>query len=233
MAGRDGGARLTNHSLSLTHTLFFNFPRPAEGLLDRICDPADAVGRAVRKAATFFVVPNMNPDGSWRGHLRTNAAGVNLNRAWADPVDRDAAPEVYLVKEAMREAGCDFFVDVHGDEAIPAVFAAGCEGVPCFESAGLAPLQDKFSAALRRACPEFSTEVGYGRTPPGKANPAIAKNAVAQEFECLALTLEMPFKDCSYAPDPVTGWCPSRAFHLGRDFLGAVLEVLPELKKNK
>ena len=32
--------------------------------------------------ATFHVVPNMNPDGSVRGHLRTNAAGANLNREW-------------------------------------------------------------------------------------------------------------------------------------------------------
>jgi len=202
----------------------------AEGFLARLLDPADAVGRAARRAATFFVVPNMNPDGSWRGHLRTNAAGANLNREWADPVDREAAPEVFLVKQAMREAGCDFAVDVHGDEAIPAVFAAGCEGVPCFD-ARLDALQTSFSAALKRACPEFSTEVGYGRTAPGKANLAIAKNAIAEEFKCLALTLEMPFKDCSYAPDPVTGWCPSRALHLGRDFLGAVLEVLPDLRR--
>jgi len=167
----------------------------------------------------------------YAGHLRTNAAGANLNREWADPVDKDRAPEVFLVKQAMREAGCDFFVDVHGDEAISAVFAAGCEGVPCFKDAGLDVLQPAFNAALKRACPEFSTEVGYGKTAPGKANPCIAKNNVAEEFKCLALTLEMPFKDCSYAPDPSTGWSPSRAFHLGRDFLGAVLEVLPDLRK--
>ena len=130
----------------------------------------------------------------------------------------------------MREAGCDFFVDVHGDEAIPAVFMAGCEGVPCFDGR-LAALQESFSAALKRACPEFSTDHGYGRTPPGKANLAIAKNAVAQEFKCLGLTLERPFKVCAYAPDPVMGWCPSRAHHLGRDFLGAVLEIMPDLKR--
>jgi murein tripeptide amidase MpaA len=121
-------------------------------------------------------------------------------------------------------------VDVHGDEAIPAVFMAGCEGVPSYD-AHLAGLQASFSDALKRACPEFSTEQGYGTTAPGRANPAIAKNAIAEEFGCLALTLEMPFKDCSYAPDPASGWSPSRALHLGRDFLGAVLEVLPGLKR--
>ena len=35
----------------------------------------------------------MNPDGSWRGHLRTNASGANLNREWADPTP-DKSPEV-------------------------------------------------------------------------------------------------------------------------------------------
>ena len=40
----------------------------------------------------------MNPDGSWRGHLRTNASGANLNREWADPTP-DKSPEV-------RRGGC-------------------------------------------------------------------------------------------------------------------------------
>lgn len=40
----------------------------------------------------------MNPDGSVRGHLRTNAAGVNLNREWAQPTIENS-PEVYLVRE--------------------------------------------------------------------------------------------------------------------------------------
>jgi len=35
----------------------------------------------------------MNPDGSWRGHLRTNASGANLNREWGDPTP-DKSPEV-------------------------------------------------------------------------------------------------------------------------------------------
>ena len=35
----------------------------------------------------------MNPDGSWRGHLRTNAVGANLNREWQDP-SLKSSPEV-------------------------------------------------------------------------------------------------------------------------------------------
>lgn len=38
-------------------------------------------------------VPNMNPDGTWRGHLRTNAVGANLNREWEKPT-LERSPEV-------------------------------------------------------------------------------------------------------------------------------------------
>lgn len=35
----------------------------------------------------------MNPDGSYRGHLRTNASGANLNREWKEPT-LEKSPEV-------------------------------------------------------------------------------------------------------------------------------------------
>ena len=35
----------------------------------------------------------MNPDGSYRGHLRTNASGANLNREWKKPT-LEHSPEV-------------------------------------------------------------------------------------------------------------------------------------------
>ena len=70
-----------------------------EGFLERLLDPADPLARALLEKARFFVVPNMNPDGSRRGHLRTNAAGINLNRAWAAP-SMEESPEVFLVSAA-------------------------------------------------------------------------------------------------------------------------------------
>ena len=44
----------------------------------------------MRRLLTFHIVPNMNPDGSVRGHLRTNACGANLNREWAATADYEA-----------------------------------------------------------------------------------------------------------------------------------------------
>ncbi|MES2116358.1 MAG: M14-type cytosolic carboxypeptidase, partial [Pseudomonadota bacterium] len=53
-----------------------------EGMVEALLDPANPFGRQCLTEAEFYVVPNMNPDGSVRGNLRTNAAGANLNREW-------------------------------------------------------------------------------------------------------------------------------------------------------
>ena len=42
-----------------------------------------------------------------------------------------------------------------------------------------------------------------GNDPPGQANLAICSSAVGQRYKCLAFTLEMPFKDTSYAKEPM------------------------------
>ena len=199
-----------------------------EGFLGRLLDPADALARMLLATARVFVVPNMNPDGSRRGHLRTNAAGINLNRAWAAP-SMEESPEVYLVGAEMARTGVDFCLDVHGDEALPYNFIAGPEGIPSYSDA-LAEKLARFQAALVAANADFQTEHGYGATPPGKANLAICANHVAETYGCLAMTLEMPFKDAANAPDPRDGWSPARSHRLGRSCLDALAAVIDTLR---
>lgn len=199
-----------------------------EGALDRLTDPADPVARVLREKATLRIVPNMNPDGSFRGHLRTNAIGVNLNREWHAP-SLGSSPEVYLVLERMKETGVDFCLDVHGDEAISNVFLAGFEGIPSHSEENQARF-DKFSEVLKRISPDFQTEEGYPPSKPGKANLSICTNQVAERFGCLAATLEMPFKDAKTGPNPMTGWSPERSMLLARDCLAATMEMLGELR---
>ncbi len=199
-----------------------------EGLLERLTDPADALARALLERCRFHVVPNMNPDGSRRGHLRTNAAGVNLNRAWTE-LSMETAPEVTLVRRRMAETGVDFCLDVHGDEEIPYNFIAGAHGIPSWQPR-LDDLHDRFCAAYQRANPDFQLEHGYGKAAPGRANLSMATNAVAEAFGCLAMTLEMPFKDNAAAPDPEYGWSPARCFRLGHSSLDALAEVVGSLR---
>ncbi len=68
----------------------------------------------------------MNPDGSFLGHLRTNACGVNLNREWAE-LSVERSPEVFNVMERMKQTGITLALNVHGDEALPYNFIAGTE----------------------------------------------------------------------------------------------------------
>lgn len=198
-----------------------------EGLLERLLDAHDPVARALLARAELWVVPNMNPDGSRRGHLRTNAAGANLNREWKHPT-LERSPEVYLVREAMQREGLDFVIDVHGDEGLPWVFIAGPSGVESVPAERF-DLQARFEAAFVRHSPDFQTAQGYPSAEPGRADMRMATNWLADHFGKLSLTLEMPFKDNADLPDPRCGWSPERSRKLGAAMLGALLEVVEDL----
>lgn len=203
----------------------------AEGLLSRLLDHQDPTARALLDCATFYIVPNMNPDGAALGNQRTNAAGADLNREWQNP-SPERSPEVYAVRQKMHETGVDLFLDIHGEEALPYVFAAGCEGNPSYD-ARLAALETAFKTALRQASPDFQDEHGYPKTAPGQANLAIAKSYVGETFGCLSYTLEMPFKDNINLPDDDFGWNGQRSLRLGEAILSAILAVCPQLRPDE
>ena len=198
-----------------------------EGFIGRLLDGSDPVTRALLERMVFYIVPNMNPDGSRRGHLRTNAAGVNLNREWNTP-SLDASPEVYLVRQAMMETGVDISLDVHGDEGLPYNFIASSEGIPSWND-DRQKLLDRFKFELMRSNPDFQCEHGYPVTPPGRANLAMCSNYVAEQFNCLAMTLEMPFKDTVDTPNNAQGWSPERADHLGASCVETIYRVVDSL----
>ena len=199
-----------------------------EGLLERLLDEDDGIARSLLKKAVFYIVPNMNPDGSARGHLRTNAVGANLNREWAAPT-LQRSPEVFHVLNKMQETGVDMFLDVHGDEALPYNFVAGSEGNPGY-SDRIKNLEDAFKQALMAVSPEFQDDFGYSKDKPGEANMTVATNAVGERFDCIAYTLEMPFKDNALLPDPAYGWSPKRCFQLGEDVLVAMHAIVDKLR---
>ncbi len=197
-----------------------------EGLLDRLLDGADAVARKVREHAVLYIVPNMNPDGAVRGNLRTNAAGRNLNREWREP-DPNASPEVFLVREDMQRTGCELFLDIHGDEAMPYVFFSTAEEVPGF-TARAAAQQARFIETLAAVAPDFQTEKGYMRGRFGEELLTLASKWVANHFGCVSLTLEMPFKDNANLPDEEVGWNGARSKQLGAAMLDPILRHLCE-----
>ncbi len=197
-----------------------------EGWLDRLLDQDDATSRALRQVADIHVVPNMNPDGSYLGHLRTNALGVNLNREWAEP-SMQRSPEVFVVKQQMQQTGIDLCLDVHGDEALPYNFIAGTEGISDWtdeRDAELVALKHTW-ASLN---PDFQVTHGYPKNTRGNANLAICSNNLAASFGALAMTLEMPFKDTADTPRPLSGWSAERSLRLGASFVDVAYLALTQ-----
>jgi murein tripeptide amidase MpaA len=199
-----------------------------EGMLDALLDPAHPFGRQLLKESVFYVVPNMNPDGSVRGNLRTNAAGANLNREWMNPT-LARSPEVFLVLKKMHETGVDLCLDVHGDEGLPYVFVAGSESLPTWTDAQ-ATQQLRFIEDFKIASPDFQDVHGYGKTPFTDETLTMGSPHITHAFGCLSLTLELPFKDNANDPDPLVGWDGARSARLGAAVLQPVLQAVRAIK---
>ena len=193
----------------------------AEGMIERLLDRADPVSRRLLEVAVLHIVPNMNPDGSVRGNLRTNAAGANLNREWASP-SMETSPEVFWVRERIQQTGVDAFIDVHGDEGLPYVFVAGSEMLPGF-TAEQAAVQSEFINNFKHASPDFQDVHGYSAGKYKEDALKLASKWIGHTFGCLSLTLEIPFKDNANLPDPDVGWNGERSRKLGAAMLGPLL----------
>lgn len=198
-----------------------------QGFLGRIIDDTDPVARRILEDAVIYVVPNMNIDGSIAGNLRANAAGMNLNREWAEP-SKDNSPEVFYTRNKMDEVGVDLSLDVHGDEAIPYNFVSTPEGIPSFDEYRK-EMQDKFKNHWMEISPDFQDEHNYGiGTAP--ANLGIGSKQIAERYKCVSFTIEMPFKDNNDLPDPLCAWSDNRAVRFGESVLNPILNVLKDLR---
>lgn len=191
-----------------------------EGLINRLIDDADPVVKAILQKSVIYLVPNMNPDGSRRGHLRTNAVGANLNREWHAPT-LQRSPEVFHVIEKMRQTGIDFGLDVHGDESLPYNFIAGTEGIPGWNEKRQQRLE-LYKQTLARLNPDFQYAHGYPTNAKGQANMSYCSNSLAERFNAPVMTLEMPFKDAFDTPDLEQGWSPERCMKLAHSCLDAL-----------
>ena len=199
-----------------------------EGALERLLDEDDPVARKLLRKAQFYIVPNMNPDGSRRGQLRTNACGASLNREWLDP-SMERSPEVFLAREKMQETGVDFFIDVHGDEALPYCFVAGFDGVPNLRQNRI-ELFRRYRQSLTELSPDFQEVHGYGADAPGEANMNMAINYIADHFGAVTMIMETPFQDNYDLPrSDVGGFSTNRCGHLARNSLDALLKIIDEI----
>jgi len=201
-----------------------------EGTLNSLLDPSNPIARAILDQAVLYVVPNMNPDGSVRGNLRTNAAGANLNREWMTP-SLETSPEVYHVKKKIEQVGCDLFLDIHGDEGLPYVFVAGSEMLEGFTEKQMQE-QTAFVNSFCAASPDFQTKFGYEASKYNEDLLKLASKYIGHTYKCVSLTLELPFKDNANMPDLEVGWDGSRSMKLGEAMLQPILTAVRNIAKN-
>jgi murein tripeptide amidase MpaA len=128
----------------------------------------------------------------------------------------------------MHETGVDFHLDVHGDEALPYNFIAGFEGIPSLTEQQT-NLYNTYQDTLCKISPDFQKEKGYPTDKPGEANLGMCTNYMAETFGCLAMTLEMPFKDNANLPDDEFGWSPERSKYLAKACLDTLAHIIDDL----
>ena len=223
-----------------------------DGVLSRLMEMSSGdkncvTGSSLLASCLVVVVPNVNPDGGVRGHLRTNAKGANLNRCWgrlhgltAPGQTEPPAVEVESMIAGMRAlGGVDLMLDIHQDEEKPYVFISKSPlGVECC-TPEIRNAREKFHESLRKRSPDFETPgpiecVGYAEPSPGAANLNICSPAVAQAFPgCLSMTMEHPYKGNDNAgPEAAIGFTTQQCVDLGKATVDAVEDVLPFLVRS-
>ncbi|KAK2948338.1 putative Cytosolic carboxypeptidase Nna1 [Blattamonas nauphoetae] len=113
-----------------------------KGILDFLTG-SSLEAHILRENFVFKVIPMLNPDGVILGNHRTNTAGYDLNRQWANPFRR-TSPTIFVTKQMIKklqeERGVDLFVDIHGHSRKKNIFLFGCENK---DASGLMTLQEK------------------------------------------------------------------------------------------
>lgn len=166
---------------------------------------------------TFYIVANMNPDGSIIGNHRTNANGKNLNRCWHDAC-QDSCPEVFYLQKAMQHYGVDFFFDIHGDESIPHNFIMSKSGDVFGEQLKyvLAELEKNFQMQY-----DYDTEKSTCGSSCCNSDCQQSKTAtgfVTEQFGATSFLLEASFKNLqSEGAEP--SWDHSGCQRLGMNLL--------------
>ncbi len=170
--------------------------------------------QSLLKSCVFHIVPDINPDGVALGHHRTNALGVNLNRAWA--LDSPAkAPTIYAFQQALLQwktdgRTVDVFLDMHSDEIARenVVYAINGE----VTSPEYQQLQDKFLSLWQEENPDFSAEKSSAYA---SLDPRLARQWVYRATGALSYTFEMTYHDAPYSQYEGEYITPERTFELG------------------
>ena len=199
-----------------------------EGLIERLIDEDDARARALLAKGVFYIMPNLNPDGTERGNTRTNALGVNLNRMWFNE-EPDRAPEIALMRAAMDERGVSYCLDVHS--------WAGDKNFMCgpYHTPSITPLQtelkQRYEIAMARNNPDFEVGVPFpgGGPKPGQTPLGVSWNYVTEFYGAFGVIYELLNKEKDRRADAEGAWSHHRCKHAGATTIDAIAEIIDQL----
>ena len=98
-----------------------------KGIIDYLVGPSLGA-RMLRDNFVIKVIPMLNPDGVILGNTRCSLAGVDLNRIWLDPSQKQH-PTIYHMKQLLRniqqERELFLYCDLHGHSRKKNMFMYG------------------------------------------------------------------------------------------------------------
>ena len=116
-----------------------------------------------------------------------------------------------------------------GDTLTVCNTACTTQGIPSYNKR-IERIYKNYTQYLLDRSPDFQTAFGYPKNAPGTANLTVCSNYISEAFQCVAITLEQPFKDSDITPMPEVGWSPQRAKHFGAACLAACVPLLSDLE---
>ena len=199
----------------------------AEGALDLLASD-DPVATALRTAARFHIVPNMNPDGERARASAYQCGGGEPQSRMAFARLSSAVPKsITSARRWTRPASISRSTRTATRRSRTYSWP-GFDGIPS-ANARQSALYRRFLDTLAARTPDFQTRHGYPAAGPGRANLSMSTNQLAERYGAVSMTLEMPFKDNADAPDPLRGWSPERSRQLARDCLAVLAEFIDEI----
>jgi hypothetical protein len=195
-----------------------------------LTDPSDPHTRKLLARCRIHVVPNCNPDGSCRGHLRTNFAGrepqPRMGRTQRDTQPRSAVhPQCDGRNRRALGDGRPWRRShprrLHGRVRRHPFSWTEAQGERYTRAS---PPASPNAPPISR--PGWAMPFRAPARPTSPCRPTSLPNALGTSHGCVSMTLEMPFKDTIDANDPEQGWSPERSKLLARECLATLAEMV-------
>ena len=160
----------------------------------------------------------MNPDGAYNGNLRTNTSGTNLNREWLTLSLGKISQKYFMFGIKCLKDVSIWSFDIHGDEALPYIFTAGCADNLSYSDKQKA-LEKKFEELYPLINPDYQTKYGYEKVTSMLETPTIATSWIEINLTACHSHWKCHFKDNANLPDIEYGWNGEALFLARRKFI--------------